>query len=82
MREDGWNTLCFIRRGHSILDAQSEHGFYIHTLPEQATIPELGEIGRLQIQESAFSSKQAKDVNGWIMDVIDTIYENTRYKKS
>ncbi len=82
MREDGWNTLCFICRGYSILDAKKENGFFIHTLPEQALVPELGEIGRLQIQESAFSSKNTKDVNGWIMDVIDTIYENTRYSKS
>jgi hypothetical protein len=78
MREDGWSTLCLIKNGYNVLQAKEEHGFLIQAMPEGAVIDELGEVGRIQFWESAFSSPEATNINGWISDVVDTVYENIR----
>lgn len=78
LREDGWSTLCFIKRGYNILEAIQEGGLLINAAPEGAIIPEFGEIGRIQILESAFGSPEDVDVSGWIIDVVNAVYENTR----
>lgn len=82
MREDGWSTLCLMKRGYNILEAKAEKGFLINCMPEGTIISEHGEIGRLQITESAFSSKDGNELNGWITDTISTIRENIRTMKS
>lgn len=81
IKEDGWSTLCHIKRGYNILEAKLEDGFLINAAPEGAIIPPLGEIGRIQVLESAFSSKEGNTLNGWIMDTIRAVYENMRFEK-
>jgi hypothetical protein len=78
LREDGWSTLCLMKRGYNIMQAKAAGGFMIHTAPANAVIPPLGEVGRIQVMESAFSSPDAKDINGWFIDVVNAVYENIR----
>ncbi len=81
LREAGTTTLCLIKRGYNIMQATREDGFLITAVPENTIVQPLGEIGRIQINESAFGSIDDMDINGWIVDVIKGIYENTRLMK-
>ena len=78
LREDGWSSLCLEARGYNILEANERQGFIIACAPEKAKIDLHGEIGRIQILQSAFSSKDDKNINGWFMDVVKCVYENIR----
>lgn len=78
MREDGWNTLCLKSRGYNILQADADNGFLLASVPGGSIVPEFGEIGRVQFRGSAFSSTDANDINGWIIDVINCAKENMR----
>lgn len=82
LREDGWSSLCLVKRGYTILDADEEGGFLITAAAEGNVIPPLGEIGRMQFLGSAFSSETSDDLNGWIRDSIKAIYENMRFSKN
>ncbi len=81
LREDGWSTICLLSRGYNIMQAHNLNGFLILTKPEKAIVEPLGEIGRIQVLESAFGSATDKYPSGWIMDVIRCIYENMRLVK-
>lgn len=78
LREDGWSTLCLMQRGYNIMQAKAAGGFIINTAAENTIIPPLGEIGRIQVMESAFSSAESTDINGWFIDVVNAIHENIR----
>lgn len=78
LREDGWNTLCLKSRGYNIIDAKREDGFFVNFAPESSVIDPHGEMGRIQLLSSAFSSKNDTSLQGWINDTVNTIYENTR----
>jgi hypothetical protein len=78
LREDGFSTMCLIKRGYNILQAKNDEGFFLSCVPENTTVGEIGEIGRIQSMETAFSSMQNDDINGWLMDVIKAVYENIR----
>lgn len=82
MREDGWSTLCLIQRGYNIIEAAAEQGFLILAAPEKGEIQPLGELGRIQFLESAFATKDGNDLSGWLVDVINCIYENMRTMKA
>jgi hypothetical protein len=82
LREDGWSSLCFVKRSYNILQAQEDGGFLITAAAEGTIVPPLGELGRLQILGSAFSSPTSDDLNGWIQDSIKAIYENMRLMKN
>lgn len=81
LREDGFSSLCLIKRGHSIIEAKHEGGFLINAAAENNIIPPLGEIGRLQILDSAFSVKDGEELSGWIVDAINAVYENMRLEE-
>ncbi len=78
LREDGWSTLCLMERGYNILQAKAAGGFLINTVPSETVVPELGEIGRIQVMESAFGSAADTNISGWFTDVVNAVYENTR----
>lgn len=78
LREDGWSTLCLEMRGYNIAEAAQKEGFVIHCVPEKGSVDIHGEIGRIQLLQSAFSSKEDKNINGWIIDVVKCVYENIR----
>lgn len=82
LREDGWSTLCLESRGYNIMQAKKLDGFLITTKPEKSFIEPLGEIGRIQVLESAFGSVEDKYPSGWIMDVVKCVYENVRIIKN
>jgi len=82
LREDGWSTLCLEKRGYNIIQAKELGGFIINCVPEKTNVDILGEIGRIQVLESAFGSKDDKYPSGWIMDVVKCVYENIRVIKS
>lgn len=81
LREDGWSTLCLEQRGYNIIQAKEFEGFIINTVPEKTPVDVLGEIGRIQVLESAFGSKDDKFISGWMIDVVKCVYENTRVIK-
>lgn len=81
LREDGWSTLCLEERGYNIMQAYKLGGFLISCVPEKSNVEVLGEIGRIQVLESAFGTKNDKYLVGWIMDVVKCIYENIRIVK-
>jgi hypothetical protein len=81
LREDGWSTLCFEERGYNVTQIKGESGFIINTVSEKTLVEPIGEIGRIQFFESAFSSKDDKYINGWLMDTIKAVYENMRVIK-
>jgi hypothetical protein len=81
LREDGWSTLCLEARGYNILEAKEYEGFLLNTALEKTIIEPHGEIGRIQFLDSAFSDKGSNNINGWLMDVVNCVYENTRIIK-
>ncbi len=82
LREDGWSTLCLEARGYNIMEAKTYEGFIVNTDPEKSIVETHGEIGRIQVLQSAFNTPEDKYVNGWMMDVINCVYENTRIIKA
>ena len=79
--EGGWSTLCLEKKSYNLVQIPSNENFLILTKSKGTTIDTLEEIGRIQVLDSLFNDMDTFTPNGWVMDVIDSIYENMTLEK-